>query len=121
MLFFRFLGFVEYVETFNADLHDEETFDVVIKGEWMLREERNPFTGEPATAIQFDPEKIEYGSGYSMTEQAPVVQLGGGLSQGASWQSLGPVKLLDIIYLTDNVQIARGNSNLETIFVFRKC
>jgi hypothetical protein len=83
-------------------------------------EDRNTFTGQPATAIKVDPDNITYGSGYGMTEQAPVVQLGGGLSQGASWQSLGPIKLLDIIYLTNNLQIVRGKSNTEAIFVSKR-
>jgi len=114
----KFLGFVEYIETFNAGT--EESFDVKITGEWELKEDRNPRTGQPATAIKMDPDKIEYGSVYGMTEQAPVTQLGGGLSQGASWQSLGPIKLLDIIYLTADLQIARGNSNIQAIFVWKK-
>lgn len=71
--------------------------------------------------IKVDPTNIEYGAGYSMTEQAPVVQLGGGLSQAASWQSLGPIKLLDIIYLTQDLQIVRGNSNPEALFVWKRC
>lgn len=115
----KFLGFVEFIETFNAGT--EEAFDVTITGEWELKDERNFFTGQPATAIKVDPSAIAYGSVTGMTEEAPVVQLGGGLSQGASWQSLGPIKLLDIIYLTEDLQIVRGNSNTEAIFVWKKC
>jgi hypothetical protein len=122
VLYCRFLGFVEYIETFNAGT--EESFDVKITGEWMLKEDRNPFTGQPATVIKVDPLKLIYGaaSNFMSTEAgaAPVVQVGGGFSQTASWQSLGPIKLLDIIYLTDDLQITRGNSNMEAIFVWIK-
>jgi hypothetical protein len=117
----RFLGFVEYIETFNAGT--DESFDVKIKGEWMVKEDFNAFTGQPATVIKVDPDKIEYGAAsefMSTQEEAPIVQIGGGFSQTASWQSLGPVKLLEIIYLTDDLQITRGKSNTETIFVLKK-
>mmetsp|Transcript_11709 Transcript_11709/g.13440 ORF Transcript_11709/g.13440 Transcript_11709/m.13440 type:complete len:459 (-) Transcript_11709:95-1471(-) len=107
----KYLGFVEYIETFNVGT--EEAFDVEITGEWLLREDQ-------PTTLQVDPENIQYGSSYAMTEQAPVVAIGGGVSQVASWQSLGPIKLLDIIYLTPNLYIARGKSKMDAIFVWMK-
>jgi len=107
----KYLGFVEYIETFNVGT--EEAFDVKISGEWLLREDQ-------PTTLQVDPENIQYGSSYAMTEQAPVVAIGGGVSQVASWQSLGPIKLLDIIYLTPNLYIARGKSKMDAIFVWMK-
>jgi len=116
--YYRFLGFVEFIETFNAGT--EEVFEVQIKGEWELQTNRNYYTSQPAMMIKVEPTDIVYGAGYSMTEQAPVVQLGGGLSQAASWQSLGPIKLLDIIYMTADLQIVRGNSNPEAIFVWKR-
>jgi hypothetical protein len=122
VLYSRFLGFVEYIETFNAGT--EESFDVKITGEWELKEDRNPFTGQLATVIKVDPLKMVYGaaSQFMASDGAPpVVQVGGGFSQTASWQSFGPIKLLDIIYLTDDLQITRGNSNMEAIFVLKKC
>ena len=122
VLYCRFLGFVEYIETFNAGT--DESFDVKITGEWMLKVDRHPLTGQPATVIQVDPMKMVYGAAsqfMSSEEAAPVVQVGGGFSQTASWQSFGPIKLLDIIYLTDDLQITRGNSNMEAIFVSKKC
>ena len=102
---------MEFTETFNAGT--DEAFDVKITGEWLLRE-------DAPTTLQIDPENIEYGSVYGMAEQAPVVQVGGGVSQVASWQSLGPIKLLDIIYLTPNLYIARGMFKAEAIFVWKK-
>lgn len=118
----RFLGVVEYIEAFNAGT--DESFDVRITGEWMLNMDRNPFTGQPATVIKVDPLKMEYGAASKFMASegaAPVVQVGGGFSQTASWQSFGPIKLLDIIYLTDDLQITRGNSNMDAIFVSKKC
>jgi len=102
---------VEFIETFNAGT--EEAFDVKITGEWLLRENQ-------PTLLQVDPENIDYGSSHTMEELAPIVQIGGGVSQVASWQSLGPIKLLDITYLTPNMYIARGNFKADAIFVWKR-
>lgn len=99
---FRFLGAVEYLERFGTG---PESFTVTVTGEWLLEDFRNQFTGAPVTAVRVDPEKVAYG---------PMT------NPGDSWASLGPIKLLDVLYLTDDLKIYRGNVNTESIFVFRR-
>jgi hypothetical protein len=106
----QFLGFIEYTEKFRAagddDKESSSAFDVTISGEWMLEYQyTDPFTGAPTTAIRVDPEKVMYG---------PTT------NDGNMWASLGPIKLLNICYLTHDLQIARGNANPDSIFVFQK-
>jgi hypothetical protein len=93
---------VEYIETFTGP---EGSFVVTITGEWMLKDDSNPFTGESTTVIRVEPEKVAYG---------PVT------NDADTWTSLGPIKALDIIYLTADLQIVRGNANTESIFVLKR-
>lgn len=100
----RYLGFVEYIEHIGGSEADDG-FDVTVTGEWFLEPETNPFTGEPTTAIRLDLEKVMYGPTTNDAE---------------TWASLGPIKLLDIVYLSDNLQITRGNANPDSIFVLQR-
>jgi hypothetical protein len=111
----KHLGFVEFMETFNRGT--PESFTVKITGEWMLRT-----TIIGSCTLQVDPENIEYDASKAsgMTDSAPVVQMGGGVSQCANWQSLGPIKLLDVIYATPDLYIARGPFDANVLFVWRK-
>jgi hypothetical protein len=93
----------KYTEKFDAG--PESSFDVTITGEWLLKSDRNPFTGAPTTAIAVDPEKIMYGSTTGNAQE---------------WASLGPIMLVDILYLTNELQITRGNANSKSIFVWRR-
>jgi hypothetical protein len=102
----KYLGFVEYVETFaSAAGNDAASFDVTISGEWMLQPESNPFTGEPTTAIRVDPEIVKYGPTSNKAD---------------NWGSLGPIKLLDILYMGTDLHITRNNVNPDTLFVFQR-
>jgi len=102
----QFLGFIEFVETFQNVKDGSLAFEVTITGEWQLEDRYNdPYTGSPATTIRIDPEKVKYG----VSE-----------NDGESWASLGPIKLLNICFLTEDLQIARGIANPESVFVFQK-
>jgi hypothetical protein len=98
----RYLGFVEYIEQIGSR---PDAFDVVISGEWAMEPVTDPFTGAANTAIRLDLEKVVYGPSTNQAE---------------TWASLGPIKLLDIIYLTKDLQICRGNVNTDSIFVFQR-
>jgi hypothetical protein len=98
----RYLGFVEYTEQIGSG---PDAFDVVISGEWAMEPVTDPFTGAPHTAIRLDLEKVGYGPSTNAAE---------------TWASLGPIKLLDIVYLTKGLQICRGNINTDSIFVFQR-
>ena len=98
----KYLGKAEYVETFGGE---EASFDVLVTGEWMLEGRRNILTGMPSTSIRVDPEKLMYGPTTNNADE---------------WASLGPIKLLDILYLDDNLMLLRGNSNIDSLFVYQR-
>ena len=79
--------------------------NVTVTGEWLVKGERNPFTGEPTTAIVVEPIKIMYGRS---------------IEKAMGWASLAPIMLVDILYLTEELLITRGNANIESIFVWRR-
>lgn len=112
----KFLGFVEMVETFNRGDPDGE-FDVKITGEWELSNKAGALT------LEISPEGIEYSSGgraSGMTEAAPVVQMGGGMSQVSEWQSLGPIKLLEAVYSSPDLYIAQGQFESSGVFIWSR-
>jgi hypothetical protein len=98
----KYLGKVEYIESFVGE---EASFDVRVTGEWMLEGRKNIVTGMPSTSLRVDPEKIIYG---------PTT------NQADDWASLGPIKLLDILYLDGDLMILRGNSNMDSLFVYQR-
>jgi hypothetical protein len=102
----KFLGTCEYIETFGTG---PESFDVVISGEWMLKGDTNPFTSAPTTALCVDHETVVYAIG-SMTST----------NNAADWDSLGPMKRTDIIYMKDKLLITRGSSSTDSLFVFQR-
>jgi hypothetical protein len=103
----RFLGTVEFVELFGgtANKEEEPTLEVRITGEWYPKAESNLFTGQPTTAIVVDPEKVLYGPSSN---------------SAADWSRLGPIKLLDLLYLSDKIMVSRGNVNPESLFVWQR-
>lgn len=101
-MMYRYLGFIEFVERLGSG---ETALDVVISGEWMLQPERDLDTGAPITAIRADLETVVYGPSTNNAQD---------------WSSLGPVKLLDIIYMDEDLQILRGSVNTDTIFVYQR-
>ena len=128
----KFLGFVEFVESYASsastqDYNSEEvdgeqkelsSFNVKITGEWMLKEQTRTIN---KCSLQIDPDNIDYDVlNASGMEASPVVQVGGGVSQVADWQSLGPIKLLDIIYSSSDLYISRGQFDSTVLFVWRK-
>jgi hypothetical protein len=107
IIMIRFSGTVAFVELIGGtiDGKDETTLEVRITGEWYTKAESNLFTGQPTTAIAVDPEKVLYGPSSNAA---------------ADWSSLGPIKLLDLLYLSDSTMISRGNVNPESLFVWQR-
>ena len=66
---------------------------------------RQSISGEPTTVMQIEPDKVEYG---------PTS------TKGGHWKALGPLNLLDITYLDDDLRVMRGNTSVNTIFIFRR-
>jgi hypothetical protein len=98
----KYLGKVEYIETFGGE---ETSFEVRVTGEWMLEARKNIVTGMPSTSLRVDPEKVIYG---------PTT------NQADEWASLGPIKLLDILYLDDDLMILRGNSMMDSLWIYQR-
>ena len=83
----------------------ENGLDVQISGEWMFEPGVDSFTGLPVTAIRADLQSVEYGPSKNKAED---------------WSSLGPVKLLDVIYIDDDLQILRSKVKEDAIFIYQK-
>lgn len=115
-IYTRFLGTVEFVEVFGSDSdkdnnsdsdEDEESMklEVFITGEWFTKDERNAVTGTPTTSIVVEPSKVIYGPSTNNAQE---------------WASLGPIKLLDLLYLSEDIMIARNNVNMDSLFVWQR-
>ena len=100
----KFLTDVEYIEHIEVT-PSSASFDVRVTGDWGLRESTSLFTGEPSVVMQVTPERVEYGPTSTRADH---------------WKSLGPLNMLDIAYLDDDLRIMRGSTSVDTIFIFRR-
>lgn len=98
----KYLADVEYIEQINAG---PASFDVKVTGDWELRNSVSLFTGTRSVSLSVEPDKVNYG----LTSQ-----------RADHWKSLGPMNLLDIAYLDDDLRIMRGTTSTESIFIFRR-
>lgn len=98
----KFMLDLEYVETVNAGAG---SFEVRVTGDWEIKSSMSLFTGEQAMALKVEPNLVLYG----ITTQ-----------KADHWKSLGPMNLLDISYLDDDLRIMRGSTSSESIFIFKK-
>lgn len=95
---------LEYIEHIKV-IPDSASFDVTINGDWELRSSISIFTGEPSIVLQVVPEKVSYGPTSTKADH---------------WKSLGPTNMLDISYLDKNLRVMRGNTNTDSILVFKR-
>ena len=100
----KFMTDVEYTEHIDAK-PSSASFDVKVTGGWELRQSVSLFTGEPSTVLTVEPERVTYGPTSTRADH---------------WKSLGPMNMLDVAYLDDSLRIMRGNTSVETIFIFRR-
>jgi hypothetical protein len=100
----KFLADVEYIEHIKVK-PDTASFDVKVTGDWDLRSSVSLFTGEPSIVMTVTPERVTYG---------PTS------TRGDHWKSLGPMNMLDVTYLDEDIRIMRGNTSVENIFIFRR-
>jgi len=98
----KYLSDTEYLEKINAG---PASFEVRVTGDWELRSSVSLFTGSKSVCINVVPDKVTYG----LTSQ-----------KADHWKSLGPMNLLDISYLDEDLRIMRGTTSTESIFVFKK-
>ncbi len=100
----KFLTDVEYVEHIVLN-PDSASFDVKVTGTWDLRTSVSLFTGEPSIVMTVTPDRVTYGPTSTRADH---------------WKSLGPMNMLDISYVDDDLRIMRGNTSVDTIFVWRR-
>lgn len=100
----KFLTDVEYKERIDA-LQSSASFDVTVTGNWDIRTSISLFTGQPSIILEIEPDRVMYG---------PTS------TRGDHWKSLGPLNMLDLSYLDDELRVMRGCTSADTVFVFKK-
>ena len=100
----KFLTDVEYVEHIEVS-PKSASFDVTVTVTWDLRKSVSLFTGEPSVVMSVQPDRVSYGPTSTRADH---------------WKSLGPMNMLDISYLDEDLRIMRGNTSVENLFVFRR-
>lgn len=95
---------VEYVERVSVT-PSAASFDVKVNGDWEIRRSTSLFTGEPSVILQVTPDRVSYGPTSTRADH---------------WKSLGPMNILDVAYLDDDLRIMRGSTSVDTIFIFRR-
>mmetsp|Transcript_32377 Transcript_32377/g.65056 ORF Transcript_32377/g.65056 Transcript_32377/m.65056 type:complete len:661 (+) Transcript_32377:56-2038(+) len=100
----KYLSDVEYIEQVIGKL-GEQSYEVKITGDWDLRTEISLFTGKPSNVLSVTPDKVSYGPRSDKADH---------------WKSLGPMNLLVLAYLDDDLRIMRGSTSTDTLFIFRR-
>ena len=81
------------------------SFQVEVNGAWELRKSISLFTNRPCTMLSVEPNAVKYGPTNT---------------RGDHWKSLGPMNLLDVTYLDEDLRIMRGNTASDAIFVWQR-
>ena len=100
----KYMTDVEYLERIEVN-PSSASFDVKVTGDWELRRSVSLFTGEPSTVLTVVPERVTYGPTSTRADH---------------WKSLGPLNMLDVTYLDEDLRVMRGNTAVDTIFIFRR-
>ena len=82
-----------------------KSFDVKISGDWDLKTEVSLFTGKPANVLSVTPDKVSYGPRSDKADH---------------WKSLGPMNMLLLTYLDEDLRIMRGNTSTDTLFIWKR-
>lgn len=100
----KFLSDVEYIERIEVN-PSTASFDVSVTGNWDIRKSVSLFTGKPSIVLNVEPERVNYGPTSTRADH---------------WKSLGPMNLLDLTYLDEDLRVMRGCTSSDTVFVFKK-
>jgi len=100
----KFLTDVEYKERIEA-IPASASFDVTVTGNWDIRTSVSLFTGQPSIILEIEPDRVTYGPTSTRADH---------------WKSLGPLNMLDLTYLDDDLRVMRGCTSADTIFIFKK-
>ena len=102
--FSKFMQDVEYAEQIDVT-PDTASFEVFVNGAWELRKSISLFTNQPCTMLYVEPDRVKYGPTSTRADH---------------WKSLGPLNMLDVTYLDDDLRVMRGNTATDAIFVFQR-
>lgn len=82
-----------------------------VTGEWILETgTRVDYkTGRPSVSLRVEVETIAYGSANTKST-----------SGADQWDSLSPIKLVDVLYLDRELMVLRGYANKEALFVYTR-
>eukprot|EP00581_Thalassiosira_minuscula_P007724 CAMPEP_0183710162 /NCGR_PEP_ID=MMETSP0737-20130205/5981_1 /TAXON_ID=385413 /ORGANISM="Thalassiosira miniscula, Strain CCMP1093" /LENGTH=563 /DNA_ID=CAMNT_0025938385 /DNA_START=366 /DNA_END=2057 /DNA_ORIENTATION=- len=100
----KYLSDVEYTEQVVGKLGGQEN-EIKITGDWDLRTEVSLFTGKPSNVLSVVPDKVTYGPRSDKADH---------------WKSLGPMNMLVLSYLDEDLRIMRGNTSTDTLFILRR-
>ena len=100
----KFVNDMEYIERVEVN-PSSASFDVKVNGSWDLRTSVSLFTGLPTIVVAVEPDRVTYGPTSTRADH---------------WKSLGPMNLLDLTYLDDDLRVMRGCTSADTIIIFKK-
>ena len=95
---------MEYIERIEVT-PSTASFDVSVPGNWQIKKSVSLFTGETTNVIQLEPERVNYGPTSMRADH---------------WKSLGPMNMLDLTYLDDDLRVMRGCTSSDTIFIWKR-
>ena len=100
----KYLVDMEYIERIEVN-PSSASFDVKVNGDWDIRTSVSLFTGLPSIVLNVVPDRVTYGPTSTRADH---------------WKSLGPLNMLDLTYLDDDIRVMRGCTSSDTIFVFKR-
>ena len=101
----KYLSDVEYTEQVVGKLGGK-SYEVKITGDWEMKTELSLFTGKPANVMSVTPDNVVYGPRRDKADH---------------WKSLGPMNMLLLSYIDEDLRIMRGNTSTDTLFIWKRC
>jgi PAP_fibrillin len=95
---------MEYIERIEVN-PSSASFDVSVPGSWNLRKSVSLFSGESTIVVELQPERVNYGPTSMRADH---------------WKSLGPMNMLDLTYLDENLRVMRGCTSADTLFIWKR-
>ena len=100
----KFIRDLEYIERIEVN-PSSASFDVQVTGNWDLRTSVSLFTGQPSIILNLEPDRVNYGPTSTRADH---------------WKSLGPMNMLDVTYLDNDLRVMRGCTSTDSIFIWKR-
>jgi hypothetical protein len=100
----KYMSDAEYIERIEVT-PSTASFDVNVDGVWDLRTSVSLFTGQPSIIVNVEPGRVTYGPTSTRADH---------------WKSLGPMNMLDLTYLDEELRVMRGCTSSDTVFIFKR-